>query len=153
VDAEIKTMWGRQHPDGIVEGWHGDGNSARTSLMYALWKTQGVTAQPWRPDVRFGAVREEGQVCLTVTAGQPWAGKLIFDKQRHKLNMRLPLDYPRINQFPEWFTVQADVRYEMSNLNSGEKQVRTGQELLDGVAVSLIGGETVQWMVKPMAKE
>jgi hypothetical protein len=153
VDAEIKTMWGRQHPDGIIEGWHGDGNSARTSLMYALWKTQGVTAQPWRPDVRFGAVREEGQVCLTVTAGQPWAGKLIFDKQRHKLNMRLPLDYPRINQFPEWFTVQAGVRYEISNLNSGEKQVRTGQELLDGVAVSLRGGETLRCIVEPVAKE
>jgi len=34
----------------------------------------------------------------------------------------------------------------------GCNTIRTGQELLDGIAVSLKGGETVQWMVKPMVK-
>ena len=99
-------MWAIQKPDGIIEGWHGDGNFARTSLMYALWKTQGVTVQPWRADVRFGAVREGGTLYLSLTADQPWEGRLVFDRPRHKLLMHLPLDYPRINQFPEWFTVR-----------------------------------------------
>lgn len=136
VDAEIKTMWGRQHPDGVIEGWHGDGNSARTSLMYALWKTQGITIEPWRADVRFGAAREGGNLCISIIAAQPWKGRLIFDKQRHKLNMRLPLDYPRINQFPEWFTAQAGTRYEVT---AGEAAAvaRDGAELIAGLPVLL----------------
>jgi hypothetical protein len=39
------TMWAKQKPDGVIEGWHGDGNFARTSLMYALMKTQGCRAR------------------------------------------------------------------------------------------------------------
>jgi hypothetical protein len=149
VDAEIKTMWGRQHPNGIIEGWHGDGNSARTSLMYALWKTQGLTVEPWRADVRFGAAREGAALCISVVADKPWEGRLLFDKQRHKLNMRLPLDYPRINQFPEWFTARAGARYEVRNAAGGGKQTRTGKELLAGLAVSLKAGEELRLIVRP----
>lgn len=152
VDAEIKTMWGRQHPEGVIEGWHGDGNSARTSLMYALWKTQGITIEPWRADVRFGAAREDAALCISAVADKPWEGRLIFDKRRHKLNMRLPLDYPRINQFPEWFTAQADARYQVRNAVTGETQERTGKELLDGLAVSLKGGEELRLMIGPIAQ-
>ena len=153
IDAEIKTMWGRQHPDGVIEGWHGDGNSARTSLMYALWKTQGVTVRPWRADVRFGAAREGDSICISLVADKPWEGRLIFDRQRHRLNMHLPLDYPRINQFPEWFTARADARYELCNAASGEKQTRTGKELLDGIVVSLKAGEETRLIVRQSARE
>ncbi len=54
IDSEISVMWGKQRPDGIIEGWHGDGNFARTSLMFALWKTQGITLEPWRSDLVVG---------------------------------------------------------------------------------------------------
>jgi len=104
IDSEIRDMWSVQQPDGVVEGWHGDGNSARTAIMYALWKTQGLTVQPWRTDVRLGAVQHGDGLCVSLIAGEPWSGKLVFDKPRHKLQMHLPIDYPRINQFPEWFT-------------------------------------------------
>ena len=43
------------HHQGIINGWHGDGNFARTSILYSLWKTQGLCAAPWRADVAFGA--------------------------------------------------------------------------------------------------
>ena len=148
IDSEIRTMWAKQRPDGVIEGWHGDGNFARTSLMYALWKTQGITIEPWRADVRFGAAREGGNLCISVVADKPWEGRLIFDKQRHKLNMHLPLDYPRINQFPEWFTAVAGARYEVRNAASGEKQVRDGKELIEGIAVSLKAGEETRLIVK-----
>ena len=49
IDSEIKVMFGMQQPDGIVEGWHGDGNFARTALMYGLWKTQGARLSPGNP--------------------------------------------------------------------------------------------------------
>ena len=153
VDTEIKTMWSKQHPNGVIEGWHGDGNSARTSLMYALWRTQGVTVQSWRADVRFGALREGDTVYLSVIADQAWEGKLVFDKQRHKLNMHLPLDYPRINQFPEWFTPSADARYEITNAGGGEKRTYTGRELHHGLDVSLQANKELRWIVNEKARE
>jgi len=140
VDAEIKTMWSRQDPDGVIEGWHGDGNSARTSLMYALWKTQGITIDPWRADVRFGTAREGDSLCVSLTADKPWQGRLIFDRERHKLNMRLPLDYPRINQFPEWFVADPGARYRLDNIMTGEKRELSGKELIEGVNVEIQSG-------------
>ena len=135
-------MWGIQKPDGVIEGWHGDGNFARTSLMYVLWKTQGIHAEPWRADLRVGAVREGNKVLLSLAADQPWKGRLLFDKQRHKLNMHLPLDYPRINQFPEWFTVQADARYQVK-LGSAPPQEKSGTQLAEGLPVELKAGQTL----------
>jgi hypothetical protein len=149
ADTEIKTMWGKQQPDGVIEGWHGDGNSARTSLMYALWKTQGVTVQPWRADVRFGAVRQGDTVYLSVIADKAWAGKLVFDKQRHKLNMHLPLDYPRINQFPEWFTAEADDRYVVRDAAAAKDSPATGRALQDGLPVDLKPGVQLRLIVSP----
>ena len=150
IDSEIRTMWAMQHPDGVIEGWHGDGNFARTSLMYALWKTQGITIRPWRADVRFGAVQKDGVIHLSLIADQPWEGQLLFDKSRHKLNMHLPLDYPRINQFPEWFTAEAEAGYEIHDLRSGQKTSHSGKSLIDGLAVSLKPGQEVQWTISRM---
>ena len=42
-------------------------------------------------------------------------GRLLFDVPRHKTVMHMPIDWPRINQFPEWFTVQADRQYSIEN--------------------------------------
>ena len=109
VDTEMRTMWAKQQADGVIEGWHGDGNFARTSLMYALLKTQGCRLEPWRADLRIGAVREGDTLYISMAADAGWFGKLVFDRPRHKTLMRLPLDYPRINQFPEWFTLPPEV--------------------------------------------
>jgi hypothetical protein len=152
VDAEIRTMWGRQKPDGVIEGWHGDGNSARTSLMYALWKTQGILVRPWREDVRFGAVQENGVVYLTVTADKEWSGSLVFDKPRHKRNMRLPLDYPRINQFPEWFTVDDGDTCEMREAVSGTTTSLRGKALVEGVPVKVAAGTSMCWQIEKVLK-
>lgn len=56
MDTSIQKMWDLQQPNGIIEGWYGDGNFARTSIMYCLWKTQGLTIRNWNEDVVFGAV-------------------------------------------------------------------------------------------------
>ena len=148
IDSQTRMMWGIQKPDGIIEGWHGDGNFARTSLMYALWKTQGTTVQPWRSDVRFGAVREGANVYLSLLADHPWEGRIVFDRPRHKLFMHLPLDYTRINQFPEWFTVDAVKRYGV-RLGTGPEETKTGAELIEGLSVKLKGGEAEVVRVQP----
>ena len=56
--------------------------------------------------------------------------------------MHLPLDYPRINQFPEWFTVQADARYQVK-LDSAQPQKQTGAQLAKGIPVKLKAGQTL----------
>ncbi|MHB8973813.1 MAG: hypothetical protein ACYC3X_16575 [Pirellulaceae bacterium] len=136
IDSQMRIMLAMQRADGIIGGWHGDGNFARTAIMYALWKQQGVTIQPWREDVRLGAVLEEGTLQLKLTTGQPWTGRLVFDSPRHRTVMHLPQDYPRINQFPEWFTVEAQRTYRVSRAGDAPQSC-AGEQLLQGWAVDV----------------
>jgi hypothetical protein len=147
IDSEIKDMWSGQRDDGVIEGWHGDGNSARTAIMYALWKSQGLTIKPWRADVRCGAVRHGNAIYVSITADKPYSGRLHFDQPRHDAVMHLPLDYPRINQFPEWFTVKTDERYLVENNGAGDTVI--GQELLEGMPLELKPGAALHLVVKP----
>jgi hypothetical protein len=130
-------MWNIQKEDGVIEGWHGDGNFARTTIMYCLWKTAGLTIQPWRQDVVFGAVQDGGTLRIVLHAEKAWQGKLIFDVPRHKVTMKLPLDWPRINQFPQWFTVEADKTYTIYDPTGNSKATHTGRQLSEGVGVDL----------------
>jgi hypothetical protein len=148
IDSEIRTMWALQQEDGVIEGWHGDGNFARTSLMYALWKTQGLHVEPWRPDLRFGAVRDGNHLVVSISADQPWSGRLKFDRPRHKEFMRLPLDYPRINQFPEWFTVNGGQSYRVTYTDHNEARSYAGHELLAGIEVTLSVGQELRLLVQ-----
>ncbi len=137
IDREIKVMWSIQKPDGIIEGWHGDGNFARTTIMYCLWKTKGLTARPWREDLVFGAVHDADNLLITIRAEKPWTGKLCFDTPRHKTIMHLPIDWPRINQFPEWFTAQAERHYTLLDLTANTRKTYTGKQLAQGVDIRL----------------
>jgi hypothetical protein len=138
IDREIRVMWSMQQRDGVVEGWHGDGNFARTSLMYALWKTAGTTIEPWRNDVHFGAVQEGSEVCLTLSTDKEWSGRIKFDAPRHKAVFGLPFDYPRINQFPEWFTVERAGGYLVTDSATGNAKEYSGAELLEGLEITLL---------------
>ncbi len=146
IDSEIRDMWSVQQPDGVVEGWHGDGNSARTAIMYAFWKTQGLHVRPWRADVRVGAVQQDGDLFVSLIADEPWSGKLLFDKPRHKVQMGLPIDYPRINQFPEWFVARAERRYTVRE-PGGQASPRPGTELQSGIPIELEPGEELRLVV------
>ncbi len=150
IDSQMRIMLAMQQEDGIIGGWHGDGNFARTAILFALWKQQGVTAQPWRADLRLGAVCENGLLTIQLGADQPWKGRLLFDQPRHRTVMHMPLDYPRINQFPEWFTVDKEATYQVTN-PAGRPTPYTGQQLIEGLSVEFTpGGDTVQWTVTPV---
>ena len=141
IDSEIKVMFRMQKPDGIVEGWHGDGNFARTALMYGLWKTQGARLSPWNPSLRIGAASFERGTYFVLSAQTNWEGKLVFDPIRHKAILNLPVDYPRINQFPEWFTVDPQVRYSIRSSDSKLSDNYSGASLLNGIPLKLNAGE------------
>ena len=147
INSEIQVMWSLQDSSyrqnslpwkgtGIIEGWHGDGNFARTSIMYCLWKTMDLTIHPWREDVVFGAVEENGTLYIAMQAGSDWEGLLRFGSERHKTILNLPLDYPRINQFPEWYSIREDVDYMVKE---DTKKMLSGRELIQGLPVELKG--------------
>lgn len=149
VNRSMDILFAKQGDDGIVEGWHGDGNSARTALMYALWKTQGIAASPWREDLELGAVRAaDGSLKVYVKNTRPWRGKLRFDRKRHRDYFHLPFDYPRINQFPEWFTVDKNAKYEIA-IQKQEPKVVDGEELW-AYELVLKPNEPVEITVKPL---
>ncbi len=148
MDSEIKIMWSSQRANGIIEGWHGDGNFARTTIMYCLWKTQGVTAQPWRADLRLGAVRDGDALKLVLSTEKPWNGTLVFDRPRHAEHLRLPADWPRINQFPEWFTVQEGATYAIRTGGDGA-QVSARAKLAGGFPVTLGANSKLELTVSP----
>lgn len=150
LDSEIKVMWAMQQEDGVIEGWHGDGNFARTTIMYALWKTQGMTVSPWRADIKPGAVMIGDDLIISVTVDTDWDGVLKFDTPRHKTILQLPWDWPRINQFPEWFTTEPDYQYELIDLKANTAEVFTATQLSQGIKVSLKNGAN-PFMVKKVA--
>jgi hypothetical protein len=125
-------------------------------MMYSLWKTQGITAGQWREDLQLGAVDIAKGVKVHVSAEGYWRGVLKFDLPRHRVQMGMPLDYPRINQFPEWFTVEETsgyhVRIRKVSLNnngsvSAYQQLKvkngrySGKELVEGLPVQLKKGK------------
>jgi hypothetical protein len=151
LDSEIKVMWNKQKPSGLIEGWHGDGNFARTTIMYCLWKTQGAYLVPWRSDLEIGAVRKDSLLCFHVFAGEDWEGIVMFDRKRHSEYMHLPMDWPRINQFPEYFTTDRGSLYEIRTENTGEIQEITGAELQNGYPLKLRKGCSLNLLLREKA--
>jgi len=148
IDSEMQVMFNMQQPDGILGGWHGDGNFARTAIMYSLWKTQGAHVYPWRKDVMIGAEKAGEETYFVITAKKDWEGKLVFDSPRHKTILNLPIDYPRINQFPEWFEVEEDNDYEVISSQKKLTGNYSGNRLLEGIPVKIKAGEQIVFSVK-----
>lgn len=142
IDDAVDRMLDVVEPSGIVEDWYGDGNTIRTALMYVMWKTQGAHLEPWSPRVHLGAVRDGNTVAMLVRAETDWTGTLRLDHPRHRDHLHLPINYPRLNEWPEWFTVEHDKRYRV-RVGTGSAQARLGAELVQGLPMSLRAGESV----------
>ena len=139
VDEEIEVMFHMQSPTGIVSGGYLDGNFNRTALLYATYKTRGITAHPWREDVYLGTAydRKEKDLYVYLSAGTPWKGVLKFDLPRHRVIWNLPFEYPRLNGTPEWFVVEPEKSYAVVNLKTGERFLLLGRSLAKGLEMKL----------------
>ncbi|MBM3335669.1 hypothetical protein FJY63_13500 [Candidatus Sumerlaeota bacterium] len=137
-----------QKPSGIIEGWHGDGNSIRSALMWAFYLSQGTYIEPWREDVSVGAVRAGNGLLVCISADKDWKGRLCFDRPRHHDYWNMAMDYPRINGFSEWFTAKAGARYGVRIGNSAEMRTVGGDELIRGVDVEATGGKPLYLTVE-----
>lgn len=141
---------------GIVEGWYGDGNYARTALMVAFWCTRGASLHPWSEDLSIGGASVGGRLVLVLSSSQPWSGRLRFDRPRHREHFRLPHDLPRLNQFPEWHPLEPGELYEVRVETASEGGAtrlepfrRLGSELIAGLELELDPDVEVRIEVEP----
>jgi hypothetical protein len=148
LEKILPLFLGKQRDDGIAEGWYGDGNYARTALLAGLYFTQGVIPRPWRRDLKVGALNSGKTLQIMGWADGPWEGKVCFDIRRHQRHLRLPTNYPRLNEFPEWFTVEEGASY-LVRRDNGKPDLKTGKELADGYPVRLTGGGPFLITVEP----
>lgn len=146
LDTCVKRFLGRQRDDGIIEDWYGDGNYVRTALMYALMKSQGTWVEPWREDLRLGAAPTGDGVLIVIESDRPWDGLLRFDLPRHRVHFNMPVNYPRLNEFPEWFVVEQDLLYEVTT--GGHTEIRCGGELRAGLPVRVDGATFVMQVAR-----
>ena len=146
IESEILVMWAKQQPNGIIEGWHGDGNFARTTLMYCFWKTSGATVENWNKNVIFGGVIKDNVLYLALSSPADWSGKIKLSPAFHRVHLNIPENYPRINQFQEWFPIDKDKEY-MLTVNGTSESVK-GAVLLDGYPMSAKGSADAKELLR-----
>jgi len=165
IDSQMTILWSMQdssqhergvdwHNKGIIEGWHGDGNFARTTLMYNLWKTQGTYAKPWQKELVLGALTQAQTLHLFLQTEIPWKGRVYVDEPRHQAYFNLALDYPRINQFPEWWTVNDDELYKVTDsqlqpIPNLSTRLSGKQLTKEGIPLQLEPGIAYHLMISP----
>ena len=153
VDEEAGILFAYQRPDGLVEGQYLDGNFVRTALLYGLSRSAGVRPVPWQPQLAVGAVRDGEALTLVASAAErPWQGVLRFDTPRHRTNLGLGRDYPRLNGWPEWFVVATGDRCEVTDLGSGAVRIVDGAELAAGLPAALEPGAPLRLRVRVLAR-
>jgi hypothetical protein len=148
IESETDRLIAFQQPDGTIERWYGDGNWARTLLLYAMWKTQGCFVRGWKDGVRLGAVKDGERLLVSLEAPRDWKGALAFDSARHRRHLNFAKNYVRLNEWPEWFTVDENTLYRVGD-GDGREQLRLGSELIDGFPVSGSGRFVVTKATKP----
>jgi len=140
VDDQIGTLYGFQAPDGSVVERDLDGNFIRSALLNSFRLTGGARLAPWRPDLLLGGARDGTCLVLWVASSQDWQGRLILDQPRHRDFNRMPYDYARLNQWPEWFTADAGTAYGVTD-GQGTVSTLDGKALVDGLPLSLTAGQ------------
>ena len=96
----------------------------------------------------LGAEKTGDKTYFVLTAENDWEGKLIFDAPRHKTILNLPIDYPRINQFPEWFTVEEEKEYSVVSSQKTLNGKCSGKQFVEGIPVKLKAGEKLFFVIQ-----
>jgi hypothetical protein len=139
----MDVMLRMQRADGHLEDWYGEGNFNRTALLYAYMKSQGARPERWERGVRVGAVRDGMRLLLHLE--MPAARRIQFDFARHRRVLNFDRNYVRLNEFPEWFTVDENHLYRIVPGAGGDARTFLGSELIAGI--ELAPGD---WIVEPL---
>jgi hypothetical protein len=144
-----------QRPDGHIDYWYGEGNFNRTAMLYALMQSRGVRPAHWRPGMSLGAAEERietgaaggaGGSRLYLSLASPSSPVMIqFDYARHRRVLNLDRNYVRLNEFPEWFTVDENTLYRVhpatvpagiAAAKDSAGTIRLGSELIAGIELA-----------------
>ena len=136
VDEQVAVLYGFQHDDGSVTDENIDGNFVRTVLLYGLSLTRGARVEPWSPTVALGAATDGSCLQLHLHAEGTWNGTLLLDTPRHRQHVNLLVDYPRLNQWPEWWTVKPEGSYIVT-MPDGSVQTLDGATVAAGLPLVL----------------
>lgn len=147
VDALFSKLMRYQRPDGSIGGSYLDGNWTRSTLLYALHKSQGVRAVPWQPGLALGAAPYDEGIVIDLTSPSAWSGHLVFDTARHLTIFNMQTNFVRLNEWPEWFTVDPARSYMVTRPNSVET-VR-GSDLIAGLPVTAPARLSIQPVPEP----
>lgn len=146
IDSEMKVMLSMLRADGHIEDWYGEGNFNRTALLHAYMKSQGVRPEHWKPGMRVGGVREGDRLYLSFESPTP--ATLRFDRARHRRVLNLDRNYIRLNEFPEWYTVDENTLFRVrEQKREAAERILLGSELIAGIEIA--PGE---WIVEPLGK-
>jgi hypothetical protein len=140
IESEMQVMLGMQRPDGHFEDWYGEGNFNRTALLYAYMKSLGVRPARWEPGVRIGAALDGSRLVFSLTS--PGPRRVQFDYARHRRVLNLQQNLVRLNEFPEWFTVDENTLYRIGRAGT-PGEIRLGSELIAGVTL-----DPGEWIVE-----
>jgi len=135
IETETRRLIEFQQEDGTIERWYGDGNWSRSLLLYAMMKTQGAFLDGWQEGVKLGAARDGERLFVSLVAPAGWKGRLRFDHARHRRELNFQKNYVRLNEWPEWFTVDENTLYRLTD-PAGKDELRLGSELKEGIEVS-----------------
>ena len=125
-------------------------NGVRTVIMHALMHTQGLIARPWDIGMELGACPTGDGLVVNIKAKGDYDGKIVFDIKRHKHYVRFKKDWPRMNTLPEWFTVELEKSYKVTDLGTGRIRTYTGRQLHEGLQIRLRAYEIATLHVEPM---
>jgi hypothetical protein len=148
VDEQVAVLYGFQHDDGSVTDENIDGNFVRTVLLYGLSMTRGARLEPWSPTVALGAAVDGPCLRVHLHAEDVWHGTLLLDTPRHAQNLGLAVDYPRLNQWPEWWPVDPASLYTVT-LTDGTTIGLDGERLAAGLPMTLAPNVATQLRICP----
>ena len=120
IESETTRLVAFQQEDGTIERWYGDGNWNRTLLLYAMMKTQGCFLDGWQEGVELGAVRDGERLLRLARGAGPWKGRLISTMPATGASSTSTSNYVRLNEWPEWFTVDENTLYRVSGRGGEE---------------------------------
>jgi hypothetical protein len=149
VDEQMAVLYGFEHDTGAVTDENIDGNYIRTVLQYGRWLTRGARLDPWEPTVAVGAAPDGACLIVHLHAARAWTGRLRFDTPRHRQHLGLPVDYPRLNQWHEWWVADPDRAYRLYLLDGSEVDVG-GRRLADGFELAVDPGHDYRLRVCPI---
>jgi hypothetical protein len=129
--------------NGSVADENIDGHFVRTTMLYGRRLTQGTRVEPWAPTVALGAASDGACLRMHLHTATSWSGRLLFDTPRHRQNLGLDMDYPRLHEWQEWWGAEPGRQYVVS-LSDGSVSRLSGEDLAAGLPLTLAPGADVQ---------